>query len=437
MSMGLRYGVRSDVGHVREGNEDAGYAGPRLVVVADGMGGAVAGEVASRTVVGRLAALEDDALGPDVVGPDVVGALSDAVRAANDDLGALVAGDPRLAGMGTTITALLAEDDRLALVHVGDSRCYLYRDGVLTQITRDHTLVQELVDAGEISEDEAAVHPKRNIITRVLDGRSALELDVSVRAAILGDRYLLCSDGLCGYVSDDTMREAVGLAEPQAAAERLVDLALRAGGVDNVTAVVADVVATGGSTGHILAGAAAEEPGSEPEPDATTSAGRAAAMHRQAVGLGLLRRGQPTADTSRRRSPWLVPGVSLGVAAIVVLALFGGYLYVRSQWYVAPDGANVALYRGVPGTVGPVRLQSVEQVGPALVTLTPEIRRQVEAKLTTSDESDARRILAEVERGTLPADGDPNGTPTLPSPTTSATRAPAVGTATPTAQASA
>jgi serine/threonine protein phosphatase PrpC len=237
MSLTLRYGVRSDVGHVREGNEDAGYAGPRLVAIADGMGGAVAGEVASRTVIGRLAGLEDDDLGP-----DVVGALSDAVRNANGDLGDLVDRDPSLAGMGTTITALLAEDDRLALVHVGDSRCYLFRDGVLTQVTRDHTLVQELVDAGEISEEEAAVHPKRNIITRVLDGRGTIELDVSVRAAQRGDRYLLCSDGLSGYVSPETLADAVALPDPQDAADRLVDLALRAGGVDNVTAVVADIV---------------------------------------------------------------------------------------------------------------------------------------------------------------------------------------------------
>lgn len=414
MNLSLRYGVRSDVGHVREGNEDAGYAGPRLVAIADGMGGAVAGEVASRTVIDRLGGLEDDDLGP-----DVVGALSQAVRAANEDLGLLVHQDPQLAGMGTTITALLVEDDRLALVHVGDSRCYLYRDGALTQVTRDHTLVQELVDAGEISEDEAAVHPKRNIITRVLDGRDGLELDVSVRSAVLGDRYLLCSDGLSGYVSLETMGEALTQPDPQVAADRLVDLALRAGGVDNVTAVVADVVDASATDGHTLAGAAAEQ--AAPDAPPTSSAGRAAAMRRQAVGLGLLRRGQPAADLGRRRSRWLVPSIGLGLLVLLALALLGGWLYVRSQWYVGPDGQHVALYRGVPGSVGPLSLSTVEQEGPPLSTLTAEIRRQVQAKLTSGNEGEARRILAEVEAGSLPANGDPDGPPTTPSPTVTPT----------------
>jgi serine/threonine protein phosphatase PrpC len=404
MSLTLRYGVRSDVGHVREGNEDAGYAGPRLVAIADGMGGAVAGEVASRTVIGRLAGLEDDDLGP-----DVVGALSDAVRNANGDLGDLVDRDPSLAGMGTTITALLAEDDRLALVHVGDSRCYLFRDGVLTQVTRDHTLVQELVDAGEISEEEAAVHPKRNIITRVLDGRGTIELDVSVRAAQRGDRYLLCSDGLSGYVSPETLADAVALPDPQDAADRLVDLALRAGGVDNVTAVVADIVEGPEGSSRTFAGAAAEESATDAHSgDDGSAAGRADSLRRQALGLGLLRRGQPSADTDRRRSRWLVPGIGLGLVLVLVLALLGGWLYVRSQWYVGADGSDVALYRGVPGSVGPVELASLVERGPALMTLTPEIRRQVEGKITTGNEGSARRILAEVEKGTLPAGGNPD-----------------------------
>ncbi len=415
MSRALRYGVRSDIGHVREGNEDAGYAGPRLVAVADGMGGAVAGEVASRTVIGRLAGLEDDS-----GAPDVVGSLSAAVRAANGDLSALVRHDQRLAGMGTTVTAMLADDDRLALVHVGDSRCYLLREHVLTQVTHDHTLVQELVDAGEISEDEAAVHPKRNIITRVLDGRDRLELDVSVRPGQLGDRYLLCSDGLSGYVDHEAMADALELPDPQAAADRLVELALRAGGIDNVTAVVADVVEGDSDAAPTLAGAAADE--AEPAGDEIVVSG--APMVRQARGLGLGRRSQPAVAGGRTRSRWLVPGIGMTVLLLVVVALLGGWLYVRSQWYVGPDHDHVALFRGVPGSIGPLTLSSVVQVGPALATLTPELRRQVSQRIDADSRGAAVRILEEVESNTLPTSGDGLDQTATPSPSSTPTTVP-------------
>ncbi len=419
MSLSLRWGIRTDVGHVRPHNEDAAYAGPRLVVIADGMGGAVAGEVASRTVVDRLAALEDDDLGT-----DVVGALAAAVVGSNGDLGHLVADDPRLAGMGTTVTAMLADDDRLALVHVGDSRAYLFREGVLTQVSRDHSLVQELVDAGEISEDEALVHPKRNIITRVLDGSGGLEPDVSVRTGKAGDRYLLCSDGLSDYVSHAAMTEAVASPDPQQAADRLVDLALAAGGVDNVTALVVDLVDARPLGGHTFVGASADEAHDAELPP--LPAGQPTVAGRSALGLGLHRRRQPEVDTGRQRSRWLVPGVSLTVLVILVVALLGGWLYVRSQWYVGPDGRDVALYRGVPGSVGPVHLQSVQQVGPALSTLTPEVRRQVGQRITVDDKAAGERVLAEVERGTLPEDGAGTPAPNPGTPTPTATGSPAL-----------
>ncbi|HEX7354802.1 MAG TPA: Stp1/IreP family PP2C-type Ser/Thr phosphatase [Mycobacteriales bacterium] len=421
MTLSLRYGVRSHVGHVREGNEDSGYASPRLVAVADGMGGAVAGEVASRTVVDRLAHVDADSLGP-----DVVGSLQRAVLTANDDLHAAVRRDESLAGMGTTITVLLVDDDRIALVHVGDSRCYLYRGGELTQVTKDHTLVQELVDAGQITEDEASVHPKRNIITRVLDGRDNLELDVSVRTAQVGDRYLLCSDGLSSYVSLETITDAVALPEPQAAADRMVELALRAGGPDNVTVLVADVVDSGDpGIEPTLAGAAADEHDEEPDP-AVTSAGRAAALRHPVRGLAL-RRSRDDPPASARRSRWLVPGVGLAIVVVVGLGVLGGWLYIRSQWYVGPDGGNVALYRGIPGSVGPIHLSSVVETGPPLDSLQPETQRQVNQKITAGSRQSAERILQEIETGTLPTGGGttvPNtgGTsPTSTALTTSAT----------------
>ena len=161
----------------------------------------------------------------------------------------MVEGDPALEGMGTTLVALLFAGGRLGLLHVGDSRCYLLRDGELSQITHDHTLVQTLVDEGRISEEEASSHPQRSLITRALDGRGEVELDLSVREARAGDRYLLCTDGLTGPVGRrETLLESLEIPDPQACADRLIDLALRGGGPDNITLIVADVV--DGARGH-------------------------------------------------------------------------------------------------------------------------------------------------------------------------------------------
>ncbi len=155
----------------------------------------------------------------------------------------MVHGDPDLSGMGTTLTALLRAGSRFGLVHVGDSRCYLLRDGQLQQITRDHTFVQTLLDEGRITAEEADHHPQRNLITHALDGREDVELDLSVREARAGDRYLLCSDGLSGVVSEETIRDTLAAeASTDVAVEQLVELALKGGGPDNITAIVADVV---------------------------------------------------------------------------------------------------------------------------------------------------------------------------------------------------
>lgn len=405
MSVSLRYGVRSDVGHVREGNEDSGYAGSRLVAVADGMGGAAAGEVASRVAIARLAALDEDA-----PGPDLLGALQNAVRAANADLRAMVAGDPALAGMGTTVTALYAAGQRLGLVHVGDSRCYLFRDGELTLVTRDHTLVQELVDGGEITEEEAQVHPKRSLLLRVLDGRDGVELDLSVREARPGDRYLLCSDGLSGVVSRDTLAEALATADPQQAADRLVELALRAGGPDNITALVADVVdARQEGAAPAVAGAAADSRLATESPDgeAGGAAGRAAALNRAArlrAGLGLGRDHPPAEDAPRAgRRPVLLAALSLALLAVLVAAVAGAVTYLHAQWYVGVAGSDVAVFRGVDGRVGPVHLSSVQERGVPVAALPPEDQRQVHQHIAASSRADAHTILLRLAGEAVPA----------------------------------
>ncbi len=240
MTLALRFAVRSDVGLLREGNEDSAYAGPHLLAVADGMGGHAAGEVASAATIQTLAPL--DAEDP---GPDLVGVLADAVSTANLRLQELIISDPAIEGMGTTLTALLWSDGYAALCHIGDSRAYLLRDGQFVQITHDHTLVQSLVDEGKITEDDVATHPHRSLLLRALDGRTIAEPDLAPLETFPGDRYLLCSDGLSGVVTEQTLHQALtSMRDPDQAAVQLVELAIRGGGPDNITVIVADVVDT-------------------------------------------------------------------------------------------------------------------------------------------------------------------------------------------------
>lgn len=230
------YGAASHVGLVREHNEDAGFAGPYLQLVADGVGGAAAGEVAAATTTYVVTAL---AMGrPDEDGANV---LAEAVARAHEELRRGTREDEARHGMATTLTAVLARDDRVTLVHVGDSRAYLLRDGELRRLSTDQTLVQLLVDRGDLTPDRVAAHPFRNVVLRSVNGDEPMqpalqELDLSV-----GDRLLLCSDGLTDLVPETEIAHGLAAADPDEAAHALVDLALAAGGHDNVTCLVADL----------------------------------------------------------------------------------------------------------------------------------------------------------------------------------------------------
>jgi serine/threonine protein phosphatase PrpC len=238
MTLALRYSVRSDIGLLREGNEDSAYAGPHLLAVADGMGGHAAGEVASAATITTIAPLDEED-----PGPDLVGALADAVAAANQRVQELITSDPATRGMGTTLTALLWAEGYAALCHIGDSRAYLLRDGQFIRITRDHTFVQSLVDEGIITEDDVAAHPYRSLLLRALDGRMIAEPDLVPLETYPGDRYLLCSDGLSGVVSEQTLHQVLtSVRDLDEATSWLVRLAIEGGGPDNITCIVADVV---------------------------------------------------------------------------------------------------------------------------------------------------------------------------------------------------
>jgi PPM family protein phosphatase len=258
MTLALRYAVRSDVGLLREGNEDSAYAGPHLLAVADGMGGHAAGEVASAATITTIAPLDAEQ-----AGNDLAAVLEDAVARANLRLQELIISDPAIEGMGTTLTALLWSDGYAALCHIGDSRAYRLRSGHFTQITHDHTLVQSLVDEGKITEDDVATHPHRSLLLRALDGRTIAEPDVALLETYPGDRYLLCSDGLSGVVTEQTLAHTLSsVRDPDKAALQLVELAIRGGGPDNITCIVADVMETAASAipptwTPVFAGAAA------------------------------------------------------------------------------------------------------------------------------------------------------------------------------------
>jgi protein phosphatase len=233
----VRYGVRSDIGLHREDNEDAAYAGTRLLAVADGMGGHAAGEVASAAVIEALRPLDTQ-----VPAGELLNALDHAVRRADNALREMVQANPSLQGMGTTLTALLWSGSQLGLVHIGDSRAYLVRDGEVFQITQDHTLVQSLLDEGKITAEEVASHPQRLLLLRALTGDHASRPDLQLREARPGDRYLLCSDGLHVVVPADAItRILLTVADPDQAAADLIALALDGGAPDNITCIVADI----------------------------------------------------------------------------------------------------------------------------------------------------------------------------------------------------
>ncbi len=240
MTLLLRSVALTDRGLVRRANQDAVYAGARLLAVADGMGGMAAGDLASEITIEAVAAADADHSPA-----ELIEAMRTVIEAAGDRIRAAVAEDPTRDGMGTTLTALLFAPDNsaLTLAHVGDSRAYLHRDGRTQQMTKDDTFVQMLVDEGVITLDEAHVHPRRAVVTQALQG-DPVEPAFTTLAPVAGDRWLLCSDGLSNVVREDTISDVLRThPDPAACAARLIDLARRAGGPDNITVIVADLEA--------------------------------------------------------------------------------------------------------------------------------------------------------------------------------------------------
>ena len=417
MSTALRYAARSDVGLVRSNNQDSGYAGSHLLVVADGMGGHAGGDVASSVAIGRLARLDSE-----TPASDIVATLEESVLEANQEILRRARDEPQLRGLGTTITALLRAEGKFALAHIGDSRAYLLREEETVQVTKDHTFVQRLLDEGRLTEEEAERHPQRSVLMRVLgDVDADPELDLSLRPAHTGDRWMLCSDGLSGLVSLDTIDATLkDIEDPGECADALVQLALKGGGPDNITCIVADVVdleelARGEeapSTTPQIVGSAARN---RHQPTAASGpAAKAAALTREEPEV-------PYEDEDfseeepPRRSPWPALVVLMLLIALLGGLLWGGYTWSQRQFYVGTDGTRVVLYQGLAQDLGPISLSQPLETTDIEIEDLPEItRQQVESTISAGDRGSADQIIDRLEQA-----ADANRPPPAVSPSPS------------------
>jgi PPM family protein phosphatase len=393
MFLTLVFAARSDVGLLRTTNQDSAFAGSHLLVVADGMGGAAGGDIASSIAVGTLAALDEEAFGQD----EALDALKDAIARAHADIVARAHNDPQLSGLGTTVTAILRAGSTIAMAHIGDSRGYLLRDGVLDQVTTDHSFVQHLVDTGRLSASDAEHHPKRSMLLRVLgDVDADVPVDISARETRVGDRWLLCSDGLSNIVSRSTLAKVLrAVSSPSECADQLLALALSGGAPDNVTCIVADVVdvekptrSTSSSAASQIVGAAAVKNDAAPvtparERTATKPASKAAALTGKNKE-GTTQSGEPSSTRKRFQiRPWMYPAVGF---FLLFSCSFAGYAWTQGQYYVGNHDGVVAIYRGIPQSLGPIHLSSLvtDETGITMNELAPYERDRIQSTIRRS-----------------------------------------------------
>lgn len=352
---GISFGSRTDVGHVREHNEDSLITIAPLFAVADGMGGHEAGEVASEITVNTLAELAPKHLDAE--------ALTEAVEAAN--LNVIKA--PRQGigreGMGTTLTAAMLEGERLLIAQVGDSRAYLLHKGSLQQITRDHSLMADLIEAGQITPEEAKVHPNRSVITRAIGSDVHMRPDIFELNVDPGDRILLCSDGLSAMVSDHAIKAIMSRQKtPQGCADELVEAALENGGVDNVTVIVIDV-----------------------------------------EGFQAVRE-----EKKARKSRSFYIGLSAVIVAVIVAAIVGGFAYVNSAAYLIEENGTISVYRGSPDEFLGMNLSTLDHRTDVEVDkLQPGVAKRIKEGMSVSSIAEANTLVEnyqmEIDRAEIDA----------------------------------
>lgn len=387
----LRYSALSDVGRVRKDNQDSGYAGPWLLAVCDGVGGAARGDIASSTAIQQIRRIDQRP-----TGDDLIGLVAGALHRAHDRISELVDADTSLTGTSTTATLALFDGQQLTIGHVGDSRAYLVRAGTISQLTHDHTFVQSLIDEGRITEAEARTHPHRNLILRAVDGVHDTEPDLFTLELAEGDRIMLCSDGASGSLEDERLLDILSTGTPDYATVELVRASLEAGSTDNVTCVVADVVgpedeasADGPDTGdgseraqhHAAArGCGRRTAPARPRPDGQPLPGPPQRRHRRdRAGPGRGARARLPQRPHRPRGRPLrprPPGRFLWLKAIGVLAVLVGMVWAagaamwaasQQQYYVSVKDDRITIFRGVDYDVPFVSLSTAVETYDATV----------------------------------------------------------------------
>lgn len=416
-SLTLRYVALTDVGLRRSMNQDSGYASGRLIAVADGMGGAAAGDLASAEAMNVIRQLDREL--PDI---DPLEALEKAVTHANHRLGELVQDDPSVEGMGTTLEAMLWDGERFATAHIGDSRAYLLRNGELTQISTDHTFVQSLVEEGKLTPEEARVHPHRSLLLRVMLGRDDNEADFDWFEGQLGDRFLLCSDGLSDMVDDATIERLLASETIDAAASELVRTALENGGYDNVTVVIGELVEDDGEPDENLSSS-----DGQPQLVGAASGGPRPRTGQASGGTG---KSRTRGEAKREREPdpeelryapvppskwrWVRRLVALAVVVGAIAAgLFYAYQWTQDQYYVAASDGKVTIYRGVQADIPLVTLQRVDEVTDIELDTLPAFRaEQVEGGLEADSRANAEQIVENLRDLAVVPEPTPSPSPT-------------------------
>ena len=339
------FGSRTDIGCLRDHNEDSLVVTPPLFAVADGMGGHAAGEVASEIAVRVLSELAPEHPDGEALGRAIEEANRAVIQAAREGRGRQ--------GMGTTMTAAMLEGERLVIAQVGDSRAYLLHQGKLQQLTRDHSLMADMIEAGQLTPEEARTHPQRSVITRALGSDAHLHPDIYEINVETGDRLLICSDGLSGMIFDDQIENTLHrVQDPQRCASQLVNEAIAAGGHDNVTVIVADV------TGY-------------------------AEVRRKKLA---------------RKTKLSIALVLVLFAAIVAGAALGTQTYLNTAAYLANDNGKVAVYRGVPGSVLGLSFSHLERTTDVTVAdLQPGVANRLNEGIRVDDMEAADALVKEYE----------------------------------------
>ena len=378
---------RTDTGRQRRVNEDAFHARAPLFAVADGMGGAQAGEVASGTAVAMLSEGLPAGSGSE---PD---RLAAAVRAANAKIHELSVTDEERAGMGTTLTAAWVGEKEVSLVHVGDSRCYRWREGSLERLTDDHSLVEEMVRQGRLTPEEAAIHPQRSIITRALGPEDHVEPDTVTVPARGGDLFLLCSDGLTSMIGEEQIAGVLASTQDiEAAGRALVDLANEAGGRDNITVVLFRLEGVGTTP--------------QEELEMTRVAAPAAAAPAAVGSAAVVERREPQAPRRPGRRRGWRPGVgTLLIVVLVAVIASGAYLASQAVYFVGSDQEGfVTVYQGVPFDLpAGISLYREDYSSGLNVSQLPAAQRQVIAEHQLRSLSDANDLVRQLETGRLGA----------------------------------